>query len=201
MESCLASLVNIGSNHLIDPPDPSTKDRRWGTAHESIVPYQAFHCSDGEIVLAATNNKQYRALCEDVLGEPALVDDARFSENPQRVVHRETLIPLLQGRFKVESMGHWLGKLHSAGIPAGPINSIGEAFGEVQATHRKMVETIQHPTAGEIQLTGVPVKFGETPESIRLPPPLLGEHTDEVLRKLLDYGDGQIQLLRENGVI
>jgi len=192
----VAMLANVGSNYLVSGELP----KRYGNAHPNIVPYQTFRTRDGWITVAVGNDRQFRQLCQ-ILGEPQLADDPRFATNPQRVQHRETLIPLLQERFLQRDAAEWLMALYEAGIPAGPINTIADVVAHPQIRYRGQIVTVPHPTAGTIQVIGPPFLLSGTPVQIRRAPPLLGEHTDDVLRELLGLGEDAIARLRADGVI
>jgi succinate--hydroxymethylglutarate CoA-transferase len=151
--------------------------QRWGTEHPSIVPYQSFRTRDGHIVIGAGNDRQYEKLCT-ILNRPDL---KIFATNVERVENRAKLISELGYTLAKESTNHWTDLLKLSGIPNGPVNSIAQTFNHPQVIHRGMIAEIQHPTAGPIKLVGIPVKYSEANLKIRRPPPLHGEHTDEVL--------------------
>lgn len=132
---------------------------------------------------------------------PELVDDPRFTSNAARVRHRHELDPLLEARSRLRGKRDWLDALEAAGVPCGPINSIGEVFAETQIAAREMVVELPHPTAGNVRLVGNPIKLSRTPVSYRSAPPLLGEQTDAVLDELLGLSPEEIARLRENGVV
>lgn len=173
--------------------------KRIGSAHPTIVPYQAFRCADGKfITVAAANEKLWRALC-GVLELP-ITDDPSFATNALRVNNRDHLIPLLEQRFAEKPSSEWLARLEAAGVPCGPVYDLAEVLADPQVQHRGMVQTMEHPLAGVIRQIGIPIKLSETPGALRLPPPLLGQHTDELLR-WLGYQDAELSTLREKGVI
>jgi len=151
-------------------------------------------------VLACGNDSQFRKLCQ-VIGQPELAADPRFATNPQRVNNRSELIPQLQAAFAQIDTGQLLAELLAAGVPAGRINTIDRVLNDPQVLHRQMVVEVDHPTAGRLKVLGVPYKFSETPAQVKSAPPLLGQHTDEVLRDMLGYDVNRIAKLREEGVI
>eukprot|EP00736_Rhodelphis_marinus_P010308 Rmarinus@m.22168 len=180
LETQVSSLVNIASNYLIG----GREGRRWGTAHESIVPYQAFRTSDGYILVGAANNAQFARLCSG-LEYDHLCRDPRFDSNANRVTNRNALVDILSEIFSKQTTDEWLNDLESTGIPIGRINNMEQTFSHPQILHNGMVVEMEHPTAGRVRLVGPPVKFSETPCTVRRPPPLLGQHTDEVIQEWL----------------
>ena len=179
-DSQLGWLANVASNYLISGDLP----KRHGNAHPNIVPYQSFAAADGWFALAVGNDKQFTRLCE-LLGQPEWARDDRFATNAARVIHRDTLIVLLEPLFALRRVDEWLSTLESADIPCGPINTLEEVFAEPQVSAREMLVTMEHPTIGDLSLVGSPLKFSRTPVQYRLPPPRLGEHTEEILREVL----------------
>jgi crotonobetainyl-CoA:carnitine CoA-transferase CaiB-like acyl-CoA transferase len=178
----------------------SGKDaKRYGNAHANIVPYQTFAASDGWVALAVGNDSQFKKFCE-MAGCSELASDARFSTNPARVENRAELTEKLSAIFAQRTREEWLVLLEQAKIPHGAINSVAQALSHPQAVARGMVQSLPHPSAGEIKLVAPPAKFSTTPAQIRRHPPLLGEHTDEVLRQL-GFEDGDVARLREAGAV
>ena len=196
LDSQVAWLVNVGSNYLISGERP----KRYANAHPNIVPYQPFETSDGWIAVAVGNDRQWKKLCE-VSGWDDLAEDERFATNPLRVENRGILIPILDQRFQKKSTQHWYRLLLDAGIPCGPINSIDQVYADPQVQAREMLIEMPHPTAGSVKMAGSPLNFSRTPVHMNAHPPLLGQHTDEVLREYLDYSVEEIRGLREGGVI
>ena len=145
------------------------------------------------------NDGQFRRLAL-LLGHAEWADDSRFATNPARVTHRETLIPLVQAALVARPTADWLDRFQHAGIPAGKVNTVGEALTHPSAVARNMVVAVPHPTAGEVRLVNSPLRLSATPTAVRRPPPLLGEHTAEVLVEL-GYSEEQIVELRSDGVI
>jgi crotonobetainyl-CoA:carnitine CoA-transferase CaiB-like acyl-CoA transferase len=174
--------------------------RRLGNRHPSIAPYDTFAAADGALVLAVGNDAQFRAFCA-VIGEPALGSDRRYATNADRVQHYATLQPLIAERLARYPRAHWLARLTDAGVPAGSVRSVAEALGDPQLEARDMVVEVTHPTAGVIRQLGVPVKLSDTPGSVRSAPPLLGQHTETVLREDLELSPERVASLRDRGVI
>ncbi|KAI8605943.1 CoA-transferase family III domain-containing protein [Dissophora ornata] len=192
----VATLANIGSSYLIAGKEAS----RMGTAHPSIVPYQVLQTRDSHIMIGAGNDGQFRTLCK-VLRLDSLADNPLYKTNRDRVANRQDLIQIMTNRLKSENNQFWLRALEGKGVPFAPINNIGQTFGHPQVLARSMVQEIRHPKAGKIKVAGTPVKCSHTKPSIRTPPPLLGEHTDEVLKSILGYDSSRIQNLNETKAI
>lgn len=173
LETTMSLLSNVSSNYLIS----GAEAERYGNEHPNIVPYQAFQTSDGSLVVTCGNDRLYQGLCR-VLERPDLATDARFTTNPQRVVNRAELIPLLQAAFKQRTTDEWLPALRAAGIPCGPINPVSRAFNNPHIEERGFVWGCEHPTAGPIKLVGSPMRFSATPTRLYKAPPLLGEDNE-----------------------
>jgi len=172
-----------------------------GSAHPTIVPYQCLKTKDNEYVaLAVGNDKLFQNLCRAISNEK-LAQDPRFSTNPGRVTNRKQLIPILEEVFAQKPRDEWLQIFAEEEVPAGPVYSMQEVFSDPQVLQRKMLARIQHPTAGEISQIGIPMVFSDTNPEIRSPPPVLGEHAEEILGKLLGYEGKRIAELRNEGVI
>lgn len=195
-DSQLGWLANVASSFLISRDLP----KRYGNAHPNIVPYQVFAASDGWFALAVGNDKQFAHLCE-LVGRPELGSDERFATNAVRVNNREELIALLKSIFSLRSVDEWLSMLEAAGIPCGSINTLDKVFAGPQVAAREMLVTMEHPTIGDLPLVGSPLSFSGTPVEYKLPPPLLGQHTREILREILGYSEEEIESLKANGVI
>ncbi len=196
-ESQVATLFNMSSNYLISGQIP----KRWGLSHASIVPYRGFKTKDQEYMLVAvTSEKMWEKFC-DVIKRKDLFDDPRYDVNEKRVINREELIPLLEKILAEKTSDEWVHKFKEVGIPCGRVNTMDKVFSHPQIGPREMVVEIDHPTAGKIKVVGIPVKYSETRGSIRLPPPLLGQHTDEVLSGLLGYSQEEINALRQKKVL
>ncbi len=196
LEAEVATLINAGSNYLVAGQIPG----RWGNAHPSIVPYQSFQTADGYLVLGAASESIWQRLCP-ALGRAELADDPRFAKNADRVAHRQELIAILAESFMTRTTANWVAALNRADIPCAPVQTIDQVFAAPQVLHRNMLVEVEHPTAGKVKLAGIPVKFSVTPASVRLPPPLLGEHNDEVLSSWLGMKTEEIHRLKEKGVI
>jgi crotonobetainyl-CoA:carnitine CoA-transferase CaiB-like acyl-CoA transferase len=175
---------------------------RRGNRHPSIVPYETFHAADGYVNIAVGNDGQWRALCAAV-GEPlaALAADARYATNQARVANRVALVALLDPLVASRPVAAWCELCEGAGIPCGPILTVAEALAHPQVEARRMVVPLEHPTAGPIRVTGVPVRLSETPGSVRRPPPRLGEHTRATLSELLGMDEGTFAELEREGVV
>ena len=195
MEGQIAWLTYVAGAYFATGENP----RKLGSAHHTIAPYQAVKCSDGYINIGVGNDGLWRKFCA-VLGRPDLPEDPRFRANPDRVVRRAELMSILEPIFGQRPMAEWLDRLDKAGIPSGPINTLEQVFSDPQTLFRQMVVALDHPTAGRIKVTGVPVKLSATSGSVRTHPPLLGEHTDEVLREI-GYQPAEIVRLRADGAI
>lgn len=168
-----------------------------GTAHPSIVPYQVLQTRDSHIMIGAGNDGQFRTLCK-VMQLDSLSENPKFKTNRDRVANRDELIRILTNRLKSENNKFWLKALEGRGVPFAPINNIAQTFSHPQVLARNMIHEIEHPKAGKIKLCGTPVKYSHTKPSIRTPPPLLGQHTDEVLKDLMGYDSDKIQSLKDS---
>jgi glutaryl-CoA transferase len=195
LEATLAVLVNQAQNAFVTGRAPG----RRGNAHPNIVPYETFETADGEIAIAVGSERQWPRFCE-ALGLAELAADARFATNGDRVERHAELRPLLAERIAARSSATWLARFEAAGIPCGPINDVLAAFAEPQAIARGMTVDLRHPILGSVRQVGVPFKLSATPATIRTPPPLLGEHTDEILAEL-GYDTPAIAALRATGAV
>jgi formyl-CoA transferase len=192
----VAMLANVASNYLNSGMAP----QRWGNAHQNIVPYQAFQTSDSWIIVAVGNDGQFRKLVE-VGGRPELADDERFATNPERVRHRDLLVPIIAEMIKARGKRDWIEALEAAGVPCGPINDLAEVFEEEQVRARGMRVEVPHPSGASAPLVRNPIRMSATPPQVRSAPPTLGQHTDAVLREVLGYDDASIAALRGKSVI
>ncbi|XP_023655980.1 succinate--hydroxymethylglutarate CoA-transferase isoform X4 [Paramormyrops kingsleyae] len=196
LSSQVACLTHIAANYL----NVGKEAKRWGTAHESIVPYQGFKTQDGYIVVAAGNNKQFAQVCE-VLNLRCLSGDPKFKTNMLRVQNRKELLTILAEKFSEKSTGEWLGKFVGTGVPCGPINNIQRVFSDPQVSHNNLILKMDHPTAGKIAVPGPAVWYSDFKSNMPTPPPLIGQHTVQVLRDLLGYRDDTIQQLLKAGTV
>jgi crotonobetainyl-CoA:carnitine CoA-transferase CaiB-like acyl-CoA transferase len=181
----LAMLANVASATLVSGEEP----RRFGNAHASVVPYQVLPTRDSEIVLAVGNDRQFKLLCTEVLERPDIVADARYATNRARLEHRETLISLLKDVLRTRDAADWQRRLARTGIPTGTVRTVGAALRSPEATARNMVVRVRHPTVGDLPLVASPIHMSGTPVVQASAPPLLGQHTREVLRELLGRPD------------
>ena len=191
----VAMLANQATSYLVTGEPPG----RLGNAHPSIVPYQVFRTARGHLVLAVGNDGQFARFCE-VAGRPELAGDERFATNAGRVRHRAALVPLVEAILLERPAAEWIEALERAGVPCGPINDLAQVFADPQVRHRGMRLELSHPLAGSVPLVASPIRLSGAPAPEPASPPLLGQHTDEVLRGL-GLGDGEIASLREKGVI
>jgi crotonobetainyl-CoA:carnitine CoA-transferase CaiB-like acyl-CoA transferase len=192
----VAMLANLSSSYFVSGKAP----RRMGNAHQNIVPYHVFRAADAFIIVAVGNDGQFASFCR-VLGVAEWATDPRFSTNPQRVGHRDLLVGLISERLAERPAREWLAGLEDAGVPCGPINDLDQVFADPQVVHRRMRVTAPHPAAGEVTMVANPIKFSATPITHDRAPPLLGEHTDQVLREVLGLGTEEIAALRHEGAI
>ncbi|HEY7320207.1 MAG TPA: CoA transferase [Candidatus Binatia bacterium] len=196
LEAEVACLINVGSNYLVEGKIP----RRWGNAHPSIVPYQSFKTADGYLVIGVASEGIWRRFCQAV-GRADWAEDSRFEKNSNRVENRSLLIGLLAEIFLSRSTDAWLKLLNSAEVPCAPVQTIDQVFKAPQVLHREMLVEVEHPTAGTVRMAGIPVKFSATAASVRLPPPLLGQHTEKVLASWLGMNEKEISELKGKSVI
>jgi crotonobetainyl-CoA:carnitine CoA-transferase CaiB-like acyl-CoA transferase len=195
-ESGLFMLANVASNHLVSGQDA----RRFGNGHPNIVPYTAYPVKDGMIAVAVGNDSQFVKFAS-ALGHAEWATDTRFVRNRDRVVNREMIDGLIIEALKVFDADSLIAKLTEAGIPCGRINSVAQALSAPHTVARKMVETVQHPTAGEVKVLGMPYRFSDTPPSIRRVPPTLGQHTEQVLGEALGLSAERIAELRAQKIV
>jgi crotonobetainyl-CoA:carnitine CoA-transferase CaiB-like acyl-CoA transferase len=195
-DSQVATLSYVASNYLNSGEAP----KRLGNAHPNIVPYQDFKASDGSVAFAAGNDLQWGKFCK-AAGKDEWVEDERFATNPKRVENREILVPLLDELFSKRSVEAWLKLCDQAGIPAAPINSVDQVFEDPQAAARDLVMEAELQSGDKVRMAGSPLNTVENPPELFSPPPQLGEHNEEVLRKLLDYKSEDIRRLESENII
>jgi len=195
-DSAVAMMTVMNLNYLVTGRAPG----RLGNAHPNIVPYQVFACADGHVILAVGNDGQFAKFCE-AAGVGAWVRDARFAKNADRVRHRDTLVPMVAEVVRTKRQHEWLELLEPLGVPCGPINPIDRVFDEPQLAARGMKLDLPHPLAGNVPQVGFPLLLDGERSDAAMPPPLLGQHTGEVLKARLGYDDARIAKLAGAGVI
>jgi formyl-CoA transferase len=196
LDAQVSWLANVAMNYLISGEPP----QRYGNAHPNVVPYQTFATAAGHLALGVGNDAQFQRLCEQ-LGLPEMAHDSRFRNNAGRVQHRDVLIAQLQKNFLQRTAAEWVEQLTAAGIPAGPINNVAQILADPQIAAREMVVEITHASGAPLKLLGPVPKFSATPAHVQSPPPLLGQHTEEVLKKLLKMNSSEISQLHRQGAI
>ncbi|XP_004582412.2 succinate--hydroxymethylglutarate CoA-transferase [Ochotona princeps] len=196
LSSQVACLTQVAANYLISQMEA----KRWGTAHGSIVPYQAFKTKDGYVVVGAGNNQQFATVCK-IMSLPELIDDSKYKTNHLRVQNRDALIKILSSRFEEKTTNKWLHLFEGSGIPYGPINNMKNVFAEPQVLHNGLIMEMKHPTAGTISVPGPAVRYSKFKMSEARPPPLLGQHTTHILKEVLRYDDMAIAELFNAGVV
>jgi glutaryl-CoA transferase len=196
LDSLVAVLANQGANYLATGTPPG----RLGNDHPNIAPYQVLPTSDGSFIVACGNDNLFGKFSQ-VIGRPELAADARFASNGKRVANRAELTRIISEITAKRSMRHWLDALEGAGVPCGPINNLEQVFAEPQAMARGLRMELPHPTAGKVALTRSPMRFSETPVQHEVPPPTLGQHTNEVLRELLGKSEAEVARLRSDGIV
>jgi crotonobetainyl-CoA:carnitine CoA-transferase CaiB-like acyl-CoA transferase len=195
-DSQVAWLANQNLNYLVGGTTPG----RMGTAHPNLAPYQAFETRDGNLMLAVGNNRQF-ADCMGCIGCAEFSEDPRFTTNAARIQHRKELVSIIGDRLRQETTAYWLEELGRRGVPAGPINNIAEVLDSTFAGERGLVRSLRNGAGDDVPVVSNPVEFSETPVVYERAPPLLGEHTGEVLREWLGYSAGDIDALRKNAAI
>jgi len=196
LDSAVAMMSVMNMNYLVTGTPPE----RAGNAHQNIVPYQVFACADGHLILAVGNDSQFARFCE-VAGVPEWARDARFAKNADRVRNRATLVPMVAGVIAARDQREWLAALEDAGIPCGPINKLDAVFADPQIVARGMRFDLPHPLAGKVPQVAPPIRMSGTPLRPELPPPLLAEHTMQVLRERLHLSEAEVRRLAAEGVV
>lgn len=192
----ISTLINIGSNFL----NAGLEAKRRGTSHASIVPYEAFKTKNGYFTVGGGSDKQFEDFCKRI-GKPELSKNAKFTTNKLRVENRDELLKILRSTFLLKTNQEWKEIFDGSSCPSGPVNSLNETFNDPHVKAIGLVETLQHPVAGEIKVVGHPVQYSEPGVGIHSPPPTLGQHTDVVLKEILNYDDNTISDLRKQNVI
>ncbi|GAA4988064.1 CaiB/BaiF CoA-transferase family protein [Yinghuangia aomiensis] len=195
LDGQISWLSYVAGGHFVSGEEPP----RYGSAHPTIVPYQAFPTGDGHLMVAVGNDSLWRRFAP-VVGLGDLVDDPRFATNPDRVRNRGELLPLIEAALAARAARDWAKMLADAGVPTGPINTVGQALAHPQVLAREMVATVEHPSAGAITMVGSPLKLSRTATAIRTAPPELGQHTDEVLTGL-GFPTAELTALRAAGAV
>jgi crotonobetainyl-CoA:carnitine CoA-transferase CaiB-like acyl-CoA transferase len=210
LDTQMAMLANLGANYLVSGKVPG----RAGNAHQNIVPYQVFEVAPpagvpagsaatgakDHIILAVGNDSQYAKFCA-VANIPELATNPLFMKNSDRVRNRAQLVPILESVMRTRTKADWLAALEDAKVPCGPINNLAEVFSDPHADARQMVTHWPHPLQPDLKLVASPMKLSATPVRTDLPPPLLGQHTADVLREVLGYSDAQLAALRQGGIV
>jgi crotonobetainyl-CoA:carnitine CoA-transferase CaiB-like acyl-CoA transferase len=196
LDTQVAMLCNQGANFLVTGEAPG----RLGNTHPNIVPYQSIPTKDGAIILACGNDNLFNKFCDSV-GRPELKTDDRFSTNAKRVANRAAIGPILAAIMAAKTTADWVAHLDAAGVPCGPINTIREVFDDPQVKARGTRIEMAHPTGGMAPLVASPMKFSGTPIAYTLPPPMLGQHTNEILQKVLGKSADDIARLRKDGIV
>jgi crotonobetainyl-CoA:carnitine CoA-transferase CaiB-like acyl-CoA transferase len=191
-----AALANQAMNYLAGNVVPD----RMGNSHPNIVPYQVFRTADGHLILAVANDRQFRNFCT-AAGHAALASDRRFLTNADRVAHRASLVALLEAILAEQTTAAWIAKLEAANVPCGPINRIDQVFADPQAIARGFKVGLEHAQAGTVDLVASPLRLSRTPPEYRLAPPVLGQHTNEVLAEILNLGAHEIADLQSRGIV
>jgi crotonobetainyl-CoA:carnitine CoA-transferase CaiB-like acyl-CoA transferase len=190
----IATMANQGMNYLSSGNIP----KRYGNAHANIVPYQVFKASDRDFIIACGNDTQFIQLCRSI-GLPDLPNDARFARNADRIKHREEIIGILSKHFLTKTADEWVDAIYAAKVPVGVINNLEQAFQEPQVIAREMLVEMNHPQREKLKVIGSPIKLSRTPVEYKTAPPLLGEHTQAVLGRVIS--SEKLAELKEKGVI
>ena len=206
LDTQVAMLANLGANYLVSGQKTGKVPGRAGNAHQNIVPYQVFETAPNaagdkdHLILAVGNDGQFAKFCA-VAGRPEIALDARFAKNQARVRHRDVLVPMLEAMMRTRSKADWLAALEAAKVPCGAINNLAEVFADPHIAARGMVTHWQHPHNADVALVSSPIKMSATPVRTDLAPPLLGQHTDDVLRSILSKSEHDMTVLRRHQAI
>jgi len=196
LDSTAALLTYQAANYFATGRAPE----RLGNRHPTIVPYETFASSDGEVVVAVGNDELWKRFCR-AIGMSDLVADARFATNRARVEHYAELEPLISSRLRTRTTAEWISALSTERVPCGAVRDVGEVLSDPQIAAREMVASVEHATVGDVRTLGIPIKLSETPGVIRSAPPVLGQHTDQILRTDLGLSDGEVEDLRAKRAI
>jgi formyl-CoA transferase len=196
----LDTVVAFGANQIFNYFHSGTVPRRWGNAHPNLLPYEVFATADGHLILGAGNDSQWTSFCA-AAEQPELASDPRFRTMPDRIRSRAALIPIVQEIMKRRSSRDWIERLEAANVPCGPINNYREVFEDPQVKHRGLKIETSHPLSGSMAGVASPMRFSETPVGYDTPPPLLGQHTREVLCDVLGMSDPELDRLAARKII
>jgi len=196
LDTQVAWLANQNSNYLIGGEVPV----RMGNAHPNVVPYQTFPTQDGSVILAVGNDSQFRKFCE-AAGIADTGTDPLFASNALRIANRDACVAAITPAMKLKTTAEWIAVMEPLGVPCGPVHRLDEVFANPQIRHRRMQVDVPHPLSGSVPLVASPIKYSRTPLAYDNPPPLLSQHTEDVLRSLLGKTDEEIAALRRNGIV
>jgi formyl-CoA transferase len=196
LDTQVAWLANQNTNYLIGGEVP----KRLGNAHPNVVPYQTFPTADGDVIIAVGNDGQFKRFCE-AAGIPQLVSDSRFVNNTKRIENRDACSAAIAPAMKSKTTAEWIAVLEPLGVPCGPIHRLDEVFANPQIRARQMQVDVPHPLSGTVPLVANPIKFSRTPLRYDVPPPMLGEHTDQVLQQVLGKSPDEVSELRRKGIL
>jgi crotonobetainyl-CoA:carnitine CoA-transferase CaiB-like acyl-CoA transferase len=196
LDTQVAWLANQNANYLVGGEPP----QRMGNAHPNVVPYQTFRTRDGDVILAVGNDSQFARFCT-AAALPELASDPRFTTNSARIANRDALMPAIAQRMRDKTTAEWIAMFEPLGIPCGPINRLDQVYADPQVRHRGLKIDVPHPLSGTVPLVANPIRFSRTPLTYEMAPPLLGEHTDAILRDVLGKSDADIAQLRADRVI